>query len=115
RLRAAELLLPRDHRLRDSAPQGDQHREDGLPGRDLAAGVFRRGGVLEIGLHRALVLDRHGAAVAVDRLADGEAHPALADAVFLAVGLFLAVEPDADAAFEQFAVVVLAGRIGREA
>src|ERR1043166_5869649 len=54
--------------------------------------------LLEVGLDLAGELDGERIALAVDGLADGDTDPALADAVLLDVGLFLAVELDADAA-----------------
>jgi hypothetical protein len=52
---------------------------------------------LQVGLDLALELDGQRIALAVDRLADRDPDPALADAVLLDVGLLLAVELDADA------------------
>src|ERR1700761_8651657 len=69
--------------------------------RPLRALIRRGSRGLEIGLDLALVLDRHRPPVAVDRLADREAHPALADAILLHIGLLRTVEADADAALEQ--------------
>ncbi len=68
----------------------------------------------EIGLDGAVQLDRHGVAVTVEALAGGDADPALAHAIFLDVGLLLAVEADADAAREQRLVVMRAPGIGAE-
>jgi hypothetical protein len=97
------------------------------PGRGLSEGASLCGrrwvaarsvggrGVAEVGLDRAAELHRQRRAVAVQCLADGDAHPALADAVFLDVGLFDALEADADAALEQGAVVVGALGVVREA
>src|SRR5690606_23950351 len=52
---------------------------------------------------------------AVQRLADGDPDPALADAVFLDVVALLALEADADAAAEDGLVVVGAARVVAEA
>src|SRR6185437_10300459 len=71
--------------------------------------------VPEIGFDGPFELDRHGLAETVHRLASGDADPAFADAVFFHIGLFGAVEFDADAAFEQFRVVERALGIGGEA
>jgi hypothetical protein len=60
-------------------------------------------------------LDGQRIALAVDRLADGDADPALADAIFLDIGLLLTVELYADAARLQRLVVVRALGVGREA
>src|SRR5690606_8792287 len=72
-------------------------------------------GVLEPRFHDALDLDRHRVAVAVERLAERQPHPAFADAVLLHVGLFLAVETHADAAFERGGVVEAAARVAGQA
>src|SRR5690349_12877422 len=64
--------------------------------------------LVEVGLDLAGELDGERIALAVDGLADGDADPALADAVLLDVGLLLAVELDADAARQQGLVVVRA-------
>jgi CHAT domain-containing protein len=66
-------------------------------------------------LDGTLELDGHGAAAAVARVADGQAHPALADAVFLDVGLFDALEAHADALLQKGGIVVRARLVGREA
>src|SRR5215468_3849749 len=71
--------------------------------------------VLEIGLDRAFELDQKGVAVAVPGLAGGHPDPALADAVFLDIGLFDALEADADVARERVGVIVGAVRIVGEA
>src|SRR5690606_549011 len=63
----------------------------------------------------ALDLDRHRVAVAVERLAERQPHPALADAVLLDVGFLLAVEAHADAAFERGGVVEAAARVAGQA
>src|SRR5690606_12872377 len=60
---------------------------------------------LQIRLDRALQLDRQGLALAIDAIAEGQAHPALRDAVFLDVGLVLALEAHAHAARQKVAVV----------
>src|SRR5690606_13514001 len=70
---------------------------------------------LEPGLDDALDLDRHRIAAAIERLAERQPHPALADAVLLDVGLFLAVEAHADAAFECGGVVEAAARVAGQA
>src|SRR5438094_4344344 len=70
--------------------------------------------LLQIWLDLAGELDGERVALAVDRLADGDADPALAHAIFLDVGFFLAVELDADAAAQQRLVVVGALGIGRQ-
>ncbi len=83
----------------------------------MRAGPLRRPGLLglEVRLDDALELDGERIALAVDRLADGDADPALAHAIFLDVGLLLAIELDADAALEQRLVVVRALGIGGQA
>src|SRR5690606_15056148 len=80
------------------------------PGR---SGLAR--GILEIGLHLARILDRQLLALAVQRLAHGQAHPALGHAIFLDIGLFVAVEAHAHAALEHLSVVIGAVWIDREA
>src|SRR5690242_11228998 len=71
--------------------------------------------LLEIGLHRPGELDQEGVAVAVLGLAGRHPDPALADAVFLDVGLFDPFKADADIAGEHIGVIVGAVRIVREA
>ena len=61
---------------------------------------------MEIGLDQALQLDGDGIALAVDGLADGQAHPALADAIFLDIGLLDALEAYADAARQDRVVII---------
>src|SRR5436190_1465859 len=70
---------------------------------------------LQVGLDRAFELDGQRIALAVDRLADRDPDPAFADAILLDVGLFLAVELDADALLQQRLVVKRALGVGREA
>src|SRR5690606_36541958 len=70
---------------------------------------------LDEGFDRALQLDGQGLAAPIDAVADGQAHPAFRDAVFLDVGLFLALEADAHAARQQVGVVEGAVRIDRKA
>src|SRR5262245_56224125 len=69
----------------------------------------------EISYTLALQFNGQRPALAVGRLAGGEAHPALADAVFLDVGLLLALEAHAHAALQQRLVVEGAPGIGGEA
>src|SRR5687768_16204940 len=71
--------------------------------------------LLEIRFDLAAELDGQRIALAVDRLADGDADPTFADAILLDVGLFLAVELYADAARQQRLVIVRALGIGRKA
>src|ERR1700722_5374120 len=71
--------------------------------------------VAEVRLDRAVDLDGERVAVAVLGIAGGDAHPALADAIFLDVGFLDALEADADIARKHRLVVVGAVRIGRQA
>src|SRR5260370_36093685 len=71
--------------------------------------------LLQVGLDLAGELDGERVALAVDGLADGDADPPLAHAIFLDVGLLLAVELDADALLQQGLVIVRALGIGGEA
>src|SRR4051812_16312059 len=71
----------------------------------------RRLGLAQVGLDQPLQLHRDRLAAAVDRFADGQPHPAFADAVFLDIGLLDSLEADADATGEQLLVVEGAGRI----
>lgn len=50
-------------------------------------------------------LDRQGLAPAIDAVADGQTDPAFRDAVFLDIGLVLALEADADALGQQVSIV----------
>src|SRR3546814_4678373 len=67
--------------------------------------------VLEIGFDAALELDRHWITGAIAGGAGGDAHPALADAVFLDIGFFDAFEADADATLEQGGIEIGAVRV----
>src|SRR6266545_1186968 len=67
--------------------------------------------VLEIGLDRPFERDQEGVAVAVPGFASRHADPALADAVFLDIGLFGALEADADLARQRVGVIVGAVRV----
>src|SRR3546814_14985820 len=67
--------------------------------------------VLEIGFDAALELDRHWITGAIAGGAGGDAHPALADAVFLDIGFFDAFEADADATLEQGGIELGAVRV----
>src|SRR5260221_5115317 len=71
--------------------------------------------LLQVGLDLAGELDGERIALSVDGLADRDADPALAHAIFLDVGLLLAVELDADALLQQGLVIVRALGIGRKA
>src|SRR3954463_14837182 len=71
--------------------------------------------VPEIRLDRAVHLDCQLIAVAVLGGAGGHADPALADAIFLDVGLLDALEADADVARQNLRVVVRALWIDRQA
>src|SRR3984893_11163811 len=53
-------------------------------------------------------------AVAILGVAGGDSHPALADAIFLDVGLLDALEADADVARQDRFIVVRALRVGRQ-
>ena len=66
-------------------------------------------------LDRAFYLDQQRIAAPIHSLARGHLHPALADAVFLDIGAFPAIETNADAAFKQSRDVMRAARVGREA
>src|SRR5262245_33283344 len=70
--------------------------------------------IAEIRLDRAVHLDRQRVAVAVLGITGGDAHPALADAVLLDIGLLDALESNADIAREDLLVVIRAVRIDRE-
>ncbi len=83
----------------------------------MAVGVDRLGDALEAPRRerRAGELDGQRVAEAVLGLAGADPDPALADAVLLDVGLFLAVEADADIAPEDVLVIVRAPRVDGEA
>src|SRR5271170_7121048 len=70
--------------------------------------------IAEIGLHGTVHLDGERVAVAVLGVAGGHAHPALADAIFLDIGLLDTFEADADVARQNRLVVVRAFRIDRQ-
>src|SRR5438477_11692857 len=76
---------------------------------------FRQHQILEIRLYHTFESQRDRSAAAIERAADGHAHPAFADAIFLDRGFFLPVEANADSAREQCFVIKLAARIGAEA
>src|SRR5215510_7043389 len=69
----------------------------------------------EIGFHRPFERDQEGVAVAVLGLTGRHPDPALADAIFLDVGLFDTLETDTDIACEHVGVIVGAVRIVGEA
>src|ERR1700761_4548787 len=69
----------------------------------------------EIRLGRAVHLDGQRIAVSILGIAGGDAHPALADAIFLDIGLLDALEADADVARQDRFIVVWAARIDRQA
>src|SRR5579871_874306 len=69
----------------------------------------------EIGLDRAVHLDRQGIAVAVLGVPCGDADPAFAHAIFLDIGLLDTLEADADIAGQNLLIVIGAARIDREA
>src|SRR5436305_1808421 len=68
----------------------------------------------EIRFDRAVHLDRQRIAVAVLGIPRSDADPALADAVFLDIGLLGALETDADVTRKQLFIVVGTARIGRQ-
>jgi len=68
-----------------------------------------------IRLDRAVHLDGQRVAVTILGVAGGDAHPALADAIFLDIGLLGALEADADVARQYRFVVIGAARIDRQA
>src|SRR5262245_15022224 len=70
--------------------------------------------VAEIRLDGAVHLDPQRVAVAVLGIARGNAHPALADAIFLDIGFLDTLEANADIAREDLGIVVRAVRIDRE-
>src|SRR5207249_12214700 len=70
--------------------------------------------IAEIRLDRAVHLDRQRVAVAVLGVARSDAHPALADAIFLDIGFLNAIEANADVAREDLGIVIPAVRIDRE-
>ena len=72
------------------------------------------GNVLEIGFHHAFDLQGHRVAAAVQRLACLHADPALADAVFLNVVAFHAVEAHAYATVDGVFIVEAAAGIDGE-
>src|SRR3954470_17418088 len=71
--------------------------------------------VAEIPLDPPADLDHQRIAVAILGVAGGHAHPALADAIFLNIGLLDALEADADIARQHIGVVIGTARIGRQA
>src|SRR6187455_3736739 len=91
-----------DGLLRRFAPRNDDQK--------TASGRF----VAEIRLDRAMHLDRQRIAVAVLGVAGGDTDPALADAIFLDIGLLDALEANADVAREDLGIVIRAVRIDRK-
>src|SRR5690606_5461775 len=91
---------------------------DGLTARrrrSVGSDAFCAALVPEIGFDRALELDGHRVAEAIAGLAGRDADPALAHAIFLDVGLLLALEADSDAAPQGLGVEEGALRVDREA
>src|ERR1700761_3690002 len=80
-------------------------RDDNVSGLSLLA---------EIRLDRTVNLDRERIAVTILCVARGPADPALADAIFLDVGLLDTLEANADVARQNLFIVVWALRIARE-
>src|SRR4051794_32415958 len=70
--------------------------------------------IAKIWLDRAVHLDGQRVAVTVLGVAGGDAHPTLADAIFLDIGLLDALETNADIARQHLGIVVRAVRINRE-
>ena len=103
---------------------GEGDRSGAEPRQILSAARRRRGGLIRwtrdvgrrqvIGLDRAGEADRQQVALAVARLADRSADPALADAIFLDVVALAALEAHADAALERGLVVERARGIDAE-
>src|SRR6266481_5138263 len=71
--------------------------------------------VAEIRLHGAVHLDGERVAVAILGVAGGHADPAFADAIFLDIGFFRALEADADIPRQDLGVVIGTVRIDRQA
>src|SRR5579872_4913691 len=69
----------------------------------------------KIRLDRTVDFNRQRIAVAALGIAGGDANPALADAIFLDIGFFDALEANADVARQDRLVVIRALRIDREA
>src|SRR5436190_20571315 len=88
----------------------------GMTGAWCVRSAFQSGRrlVAEIRFDRAVHLDRQRVAVAVLGVAGGDAHPALADAIFLDVGFLDALETNADVAREDIGIVIRAVRIDRQ-
>src|SRR5437667_3075773 len=89
--------------LRSFAPRNDEWRDSGR----LLVPIIR--------LDRAVHLDGQRIAVTILGVAGGDAHPALADAILLDIGLFGALEADADVARQNRFVVIGTAGIDREA
>src|SRR5262249_8772256 len=68
--------------------------------------------IAEIGLNLACQFDGEGPALAISRGTDREAHPPLADAVFLNVGSFHALETHPNATLKQGGIVIGTCRMG---
>src|SRR3979411_2536238 len=92
------------------APQGEIWIASSLRSLAQTLRVCRRQGrsgrrlVAEIRLDRAVHLDGQRVAVTVLGVAGGDAHPALADAVFLDIGFLDALEADTEIATEEIGI-----------
>src|SRR3954453_20258602 len=77
-------------------------------------GTSARRLVAKIRLDRTMDLDGQRVAKAILGISRGDADPALADAVLLDIGLFDALEANADVARQYLFIIVRAARIDRE-
>src|SRR6516165_7968034 len=93
-------------------PSLNQKDEVTRPAMTTDSGLFL---IPKIRLDRPVNFDSQLVAVAVFGAAGGDADPALADAIFLDIGLLDALETDADIARQDLRVVVRAVRIDRQA
>src|SRR3546814_18288997 len=76
--------------------------------------LFLRRRMLEIGLDLTLQLQRQRVALTVACVSRSHPYPPFADAIFLHIGLFHALEANAYAPLQTRRVLVGAARVGRE-
>src|SRR5690606_32954967 len=103
--RRADSVMGGSGTQKEPEPRPQASEGEATDARVLSAGRQAELFALDVGLHRALQLDRQGLAAAVDAVADGQPDPAFGDAVFLDIGLVLALEADADSFRQQVGVV----------
>lgn len=76
---------------------------------------WRNNSIAEVSLDLAFEFDRQGIAFSIARFANRHANPSLADAVFLNIVAFLAIQSNANATLENLSIVKFAFRVSAKA